>query len=710
MRTDSPIKKKEDDLLERYDFAIDIVKGLLNTFKTGQESIAIGINGEWGSGKSSILEFIETELGVQTASETTRNITFRFNPWLFTGLADLQKSFLTQLGIHLRSINPELKKLGEDIILISSIIEIANVLNPDIISSKFISSGSKIIQKIASRIGNEPSLQNLKKRIDDVLENSSIKVFVVIDDIDRLIPSEIANIFRLVNLNANFKNTFFFLSYDKDVVKKALESEYKINGEQYLEKIIQLDYSIPKLSSEILDKLFLENFNQLAVKQKTDFSNQEFNRVWKTGLNEYFTNLRHIYRYFNALEVRFPAIKDDVNIVDFSVIEAIRIFDYNAFEWIYKNKESLIKDVEVLLPMGVESKEKQSLLDYILENKELNSKLHSKHLINFIFKSIHFPEFSFAFGDDKIDYSKLESEKRIAHEDFFEHYFSFKISSNNIPQIVVNKFLNSKIDDKREIIKEYQKTKLSLFLKRVFFSLNNEEKAKEQIEFILNYSDSEELHIIQDDRGFNGLYIVTSFLNDIGNKFGFNVFLDEVLSSIESYSRFYLQGFLRNRVNGSSNIEVVKFFPEELITKKKVEILESFKLSLDHFSDDYLERPLEIDIHIINNLLRLNQEEEVEKYTQLIEKYLSNVETALILFRCSVTILSGSGGVSFSIQNDKYILPDLTIEKFDEALGQLVLDDYNGTNKEFLAIFLKLKEKSFNPRIHYTIDLKEIEF
>lgn len=710
MRTDSPIKKKEDDLLERYDFAIDIVKGLLNTFKTGQASIAIGINGEWGSGKSSISEFIETELGIQTASETTRNITFHFNPWLFTGQADLQKSFLTQLGIHLRSINPELKKLGEDIILISSIIEISNVLNPDIISRKFISSGSKIIQKIAKRIGNEPSLQSLKQRIDCVLEDSSIKVFVVIDDIDRLIPSEIANIFRLVNLNANFKNTFFFLSYDKDVVIKALEAEYKINGEQYLEKIIQLDYSIPKLSSEILEKLFLENFNQLAVKQKTDFSNQEFNRVWKAGLNEYFTNLRHIYRYFNALEVRFPAIKDDINIIDFSVIEAIRIFDYNAFEWIYKNKESLIKDEEVLLPMGIKSEEKQSLLDYILENKELNSKLHTKHLINFIFKSIHFPEFSFALGDDKIDYTKLESEKRIAHDDFFEHYFSFKISSNNIPQIVVNKFLNSETENKIEILKDYQKTKLSLFLKRVFYSLHNEEKANELFKFILNYSDNKELHLFQDDSGFNGLYIVISFLNDIGNKFGFNIYLEEILASNRSYSRFYVQSYLRNRINGSSNIEIVKFFPEELIVDKKDKILESFQLSLGHFSDDYLERPLEIDINIVNSLIRLNYEEKVEKYRQIIEKYLSDIETTLILFRCSVTILSGIGGVSFSIQNDKYILPELTIDKLDTILGQIVLEEYNGTNKEFLAIFFKLKEKNFNPHYHYTIELKEIEF
>jgi hypothetical protein len=710
MRTDSPINKKEDDLLERYNFAIDIVKGLLNTFENGQNSITIGINGEWGSGKSSILEFIDTEINNQTKDETTLNVLFRFNPWLFTGQADLQKSFLTQLGIHLRTINPELTKLSEDIILISSLIEIANVFNPEIISKKFIGGGSKIVQKIAKRIGKEPSLQSLKKRIDELLENSSIKVFVIIDDIDRLIPNEIANIFRLVNLNANFKNTFFFLSYDKLVVTKALEAEYKINGEQYIEKIIQLDYSIPKLSPEILEKLFLDNFNQISVKQRIPFSNKEFNRLWKAGLNEYFSNLRHIYRYFNSLEIRFPSIKDDVSFIDFSLIEAIRIFDYNAFEWIYKNKDSLIQGIDILLPMGGEGEEKQSLLDFILNNKDLNAKLNTKHLINFIFKSIHFPEFNFAFNDDNIDQEKLEREKRIAHKDFFEHYFSFKISINNISQIEINEFLKSDDEDKILILNKYRKKKFSLFLKRVVYNLNDNSKAPKLINFILNYSDKEDLQLLKDENGHNLLYTTISFLNDIGNKFGFDIYLNEILGSTTSYSRFYLQTFLRNRLIGSSNIEVVKFFPEELVGKHKKKILEKFNLSLSYFSNYYLLDPKGKDLNIINNLLRLIFEEDIDKYREIVNEYLANVETALILFRCSVTILSGIGGISYSIQNDKYILPELTIEKFDSILGVINPKEYDGTNKEFLEIFHKLKEKGFNPYYHYTIDLKEIQF
>ncbi len=712
MRTDSPIKNREKDILERYGFAIDIIKGLMKTFKTGQDSITIGINGEWGSGKSTILEFIESEIKEQTKNEAPRkNIVFRFNPWLFTGQVDLQKSFLTQLGIHLRTINPELKNLGEDIILISSIIEIANVLNPDIISRKFIGSGSKIVQKIAKRIGQEPSLQSLKERIDRILEESSMKLFIIIDDIDRLIPSEIANIFRLVNLNANFKNTFFFLSYDKNVVTKSFDAQFQINGEQYLEKIIQLDYAIPKLSPELIEKLFLDNFNQFAVDQKTAFSNKDFSRLWKTGLNAYFSNLRHIYRFFNALEIRFPAINKDVNLIDFSVIEAIRIFDYSAYEWIYKNKESLIQSIQVLLPPGVNDEEKQSLLDFIQKNKDLEAKQNTKFIINFIFKSIHLSEVVFAFDEKDIDQEKLEREKRIAHKDFFEHYFSFKISSNNISQIIVNNFLESENDKRSEILKEFKNSKLSTFLKRVFYSLNDTKTTSEIIPFMLDYSDTENLYLVKaDENSFDGLTIVISFLNDIGNKFGFESYLDDILTKNHSYSRFYLLAFLRNRINGSSNIEPAKFFPEDLINKNKDKILDTFMLSLSHFSKKYLERPTEIDINIINNILRLNYDVNKKYYGEILNKYLENTESALILFRCSVTTLTGQGEVSYSIQNDKYILPELTIEKLDNILGEVNPKDYNGTNKVFLEIFHKLKEKEFNPYYHYTIELKEIQF
>lgn len=706
MRTDSAIKKKEDDLLERYDFASELVRGLLGSFVTGQDSIAVGLNGEWGAGKSSILEFVETEIGIQTEIEPYSNIVFRFNPWLFAGQTDLQRVFLTQLGVHLGTINPQLKKLGEDIVLISSIIEITNVLNPDLISRKLIGSGTKIVQKIAKKIGSEPSLQALKKRIDDALESSSIKVFVIIDDIDRLIPSEIANIFRLVNLNANFKNTFFFLAYDKSIVMQALTSEFHLKGEQFLEKIIQLDYAIPKLSPELLHELFFNNFNKLAVTQGKKVDKREIGRIWNVGLKDYFSNLRHIYRFFNALEIRLPIIREDVNIIDFTVIEAIRIFNSNAYEWIYQNRENLIYQNNNI-PLLDEKKE--SLLDFLKKDKKLSECETTVLLINSLFYAIHLSEMS--FSNEKLDKEKLEREKRIVHKDFFDHYFSFKLSRSNIPESKVLRFIKSENEGRNSILEEYKNGKLSVFLKRVFFSLPSDDTFKGIQKYILNYADKEELNLIREDEfSFDGLFIVVSFLNDIGNKFGYENYLEEILASNDSYSRFYLKGFLRNRVNGSSNIEPARYFPKELIDANSERILASFKNALLIFSDKLLSSPLDYEISIISNLLRLLHEEEIDLYEQKVKEFLGDIELTVLLFMCSVTVLNGGGKVSYSIQNEKYILPNLTIEQFDDVLGEADLENYHGKNKNYLALFQKLKEKKFNPYYHFTLELEMVEF
>jgi hypothetical protein len=709
MRADNPITKQEDDLLERYSFAKDIVSGLLNTFQTGQTSVAIGLNGEWGAGKSSILEFISNEIINQTKSQTTSNIIFRFNPWLFSGQADLQKSFLTQLGLHLRTINPELKKLGEDITHLSAIIEIANVFNTEVLSRKLISGGSKIVREISKKISKEPSLQKLKERIDEVLETSSIKVFIIIDDIDRLIPKEIANIFRLVNLNANFRNTFFFLAYEKNVVSKAIELELKVDGEQFIEKIIQLDYSIPKLLPEILESLFFDYFTNFVSSNNQIFSKNELGRIWNIGLCEYFTNLRHINRYFNALEIRYPAIKYDINIIDFAVIEAIRLSDYKAFEWIYKNKDSLFPKEPTLMPTEANYDKEPTIFEILNSTENVIKRRATKKIIESLFNSLHFPEFN--FDEIKINHDKLEQEKRIAHAAYFQHYFSFKVSSSLVPESLIIQFLNSDDYIRAIILSEnLEKNKLRVFLKHLFFNLPKEKFVEIQ-KFLLDFSDKKNLQSYIDEQlNLNGLFIVVSLLNNIGEKFGYNEYFEEILSNTESYSRFYLQSYLRNRLLQSHNIEQVRYFPEELLQKNKERLDSILKQSLHYHANEYLSQPQKYNIQSLNSILKLLHEVDKGVYNKKILECLDNVENTLILLRCSFTELHGVGGISYSLQNDKYILPELTIEKFDSVLGTINFEEYSGANKEFLAIFFKLKEKKFNPKYHFTIDLKQIEF
>lgn len=76
MMPDNPIPNKEKDLLHRYPLA-NRIAGMISRFKD-DESLVIGIEGEWGLGKASFINLILEDL------RTTNALLIKFNPWNFS--------------------------------------------------------------------------------------------------------------------------------------------------------------------------------------------------------------------------------------------------------------------------------------------------------------------------------------------------------------------------------------------------------------------------------------------------------------------------------------------------------------------------------------------------------------------------------------------------------------------------------------------------
>jgi predicted KAP-like P-loop ATPase len=90
------------------------------------------------------------------------------------------------------------------------------------------------------------SVDDLKKKINDLIAEKQVKLYIFLDDLDRLEPEEVVNIFKTIKLNANFLNTYFFVSYDKKVVIHSLTKQFGENSADYLEKIVQVDFVCQK--------------------------------------------------------------------------------------------------------------------------------------------------------------------------------------------------------------------------------------------------------------------------------------------------------------------------------------------------------------------------------------------------------------------------------------------------------------------------------
>lgn len=446
MYTDLPLSTKENDKLGRYLFAEEIANGLVNSFNNNNESIVLGINGEWGSGKSTLVNFIINEIERLSKENQKEIIVLNFNPWMFSGQKELQNIFLKELYLKFESQKDKLQKASRKL---ADFLGHLNWL-------KYVHSGTgeaiKDAKSFLDGLTKEKDLAQLKSDVDQLLIESEVKLYITIDDIDRLSPSEITDIFQLVKLNGNFANTIFLLAYDREVVTGALKNQFGENGKKYIEKIVQVDYTLPKISRIDIERLFVDSLNHIFKEKKILQSiNDAFENIKNEEFVKLFSSLRDVYRFNNSIKLRLPSIYQELNIRDFFLIEAIRIFKPEAYNFIIESKSQLThtdKNRTTYPAYSGQSKE-ESKTEFIDKQQLDNS---SKKIVTDLFVIDEISVFGHTSTEDLI------REKRVANPNYFDRYFNLQLTDFDIQESVFIDFINSpEIDLKVEILENIQK-------------------------------------------------------------------------------------------------------------------------------------------------------------------------------------------------------------------------------------------------------------
>lgn len=719
MNSDAAVKVKKEDLLNRYGFSSEIVKSLLTSFKNGQDSLVIGINGEWGCGKSSLMEFIKSEILVQTKSDPYRNLIYDFNPWRFQGTDELLIEFLKELGKKLGNYNEAYETLKADFNKIVDVGDKINSINPEI-TSKVVYKGLKGLIDLLKK---PTSIEKLKSEADERLADQNIKLFVFIDDLDRCTPIEITQIFQVIKLNANFKNTIFFVAYDKEIIVSSLTKEYGKNGEKYLEKIVQVDCLVPKILPEKLKILFGENLERFNKRFSLNIEMADIESAWESGLHKYFTSLRHIYRLVNALELRIAKIFEDVSPFDFLILESIRIFDYSAYEWIYRHKEDLIyREVKLLSSKREIENQNKTKSDFIINHPTLkDSSLEAKTLITRLFDVDNSESQNDLFSNGTIIVlGDLDLKRRIASPKYFDHYFSIEVSSQNLPTKAIKDFIVATPEQKKtELTYYFDNLKFERFLDQLADLLVNDsfDKKRDAIVILLDQSDEQhyEIKSIGNFR-VNALTTVFRTITKIGKSIGDSgekrILLNLLLSKEQiSYSRFYLLDQIHLRLSTGKIFPETEFFDENLIRDLQTEIKNKLKDLIFYFGNETINDPTKYDIVLIKYFLVRYHEFYPKEYNEGIIKLSSDPNSAVLLFRSSLTIATRSGydkpGYNLS---GTHFLPEFTAEKFEKIMAKTNFDELDDENKKFYNLFLKLKDNKFNKDQFFTIDLDYWEF
>jgi predicted KAP-like P-loop ATPase len=426
---DNPIKDKKDDILGRTQFAEDISLSLLN-YKTA-ESIIIGLNGEWGSGKSSVINLIKQCINNNSSDNTDKPVIIDFNPWMFSKREDITKYFFDEIrsafSCYDKTIAKKIKRYSN---LLSGLKDILILFEGSSQVVLIIKNLLCAVKWFNHFIRSPKSLMDIKNELNADLIKNKRNIIVFIDDIDRLTGEEIRELFRLVRVNADFAKIIYVIAFDRRIVEKSFEDQ----GKKYLEKIIQVNINVPFLSKERLSKFLLKELDRV-IKTLPSVAQEYFNKdeyennwdsIYRSGFRDFFKNIRDIKRFISGLEFNISRMcKNDVieiNPIDFIAVEAIRMFSHDFYLFMVKNSDLFTATTESRA--GLSRKEIKEEIDTALnciveDNVDNRCRRAVKGLVKELFPQL---------GDIVCDSSIMEDKQkqlRICSEQFYDSYFNF---------------------------------------------------------------------------------------------------------------------------------------------------------------------------------------------------------------------------------------------------------------------------------------------
>lgn len=435
---DEPITLKEQDRLNRNKFAEQFALTLLG--HRGNSCLIAALHGPWGSGKSSLLNIIENQLN--SSSSTNDYIVIRFNPWNISSLDQLIIMFFHELKVAIQGrqqFNADGSKTAKLLDIFSGILMVGT-LSP--VGSQFFAVGAGAVKKAGGVIkGNRTkSLVEIKRRLDKELSKTAKRIFILIDDIDRLDEEAARLLFRMIRLNADFKNTTYLLAFDLNVVTDLIDKDQPKHGKEYLEKIIQLPIHIPKIDDAVLQGLLVEELDVFVNKYDGDKFDKTYKTRWQELLTEgrffnFFRTIRDIVRYSNGLNLNYALIADEVNMVDFMAIEGIRIFAPQSYDQIRRNKAILtMTGTAGTLGPQEDTALTEQLLKRIFDPGE-SHKVETGEIVEAVCKVL-FPQLRRIHGGVYSSSYKQEwrQQKRICSEEVFEKYFMLGVPQGELSE------------------------------------------------------------------------------------------------------------------------------------------------------------------------------------------------------------------------------------------------------------------------------------
>lgn len=348
--SDNPIANIEKDMLNRKNY-IDKICRIIHEV-CSDSSFTISIEGKWGEGKTSVLNFLKNKLSEDNSNNSKG---------LWRWLKRLCNNNYNRLNVHVVDFNPWL--LGKKELFLQELLEVmiqvvkkssmkdkGKLLNALDSYSKYLSvlSGISAISYASNIITTyvnerkkltEKSVSDLKKNLINLLKKSNDKIVIFIDDVDRLYPAEIYEVIRIIKSAFDLPNVYFVIAFDTEYLTESLENLEIPLATSFLDKIIQVRLPLPSAFDEdtksILVQRVIDSYNFVLKKNLNNISQNSLYELYNVaGFKNLVETPRDLQRMSNTLSLVVDTFGDEIVFVDLMAISLIIAKYPNVYRFI----------------------------------------------------------------------------------------------------------------------------------------------------------------------------------------------------------------------------------------------------------------------------------------------------------------------------------------------------------------------------------------
>ncbi len=305
--TDKPIENNSEDKLKMSRYG----NVLSNFIKASDTPLTVGLQGEWGTGKTSMLYMLLEHFKSENIATSWVN-TWEYSMFRSPGETTpaILKGMLTNLKLSCESEGKwTIEEKSKD--SVKKVFKfLGNVANQVISNQTGVDIKGATANEDASR--EQAEIAEIKKEIALIITkliedtaNEYKKVVFLVDDLDRIPPEQAVEVLESLKNLFDVPHCVFVLAIDYDVVVKGLESKFGKKTEEnerefrsFFDKIIQVPFSMPTGTYD-MGNLLSEKLISLNIEIPEDLIDSYSNVVKYTiGYNP-----RSLKRYINSFSL-----------------------------------------------------------------------------------------------------------------------------------------------------------------------------------------------------------------------------------------------------------------------------------------------------------------------------------------------------------------------------------------------------------------------